>query len=190
MRVDPGGRPGVLHGNRTYLLMNSDGQINEAHSISAASTIRARARAFLAQGRRPREYLSATDTEALMLSIVPKLEASFRRRTRHALAKVSTRTPEPKDHLMVMTLWRGDKDICGCGASGGSALIAGRARRLGLGILSSAIHRLFPATRLFEAGPRGEKEWLQFIGSIVSSCWAHERAPGKRCARAARWMPK
>jgi tryptophan synthase beta chain len=111
-----GGRPGVLHGNRTYLLMNEDGQILEGHSISAGLDY---------PGVGPEHswlhdvgrvtYLAATDEEALaafqLLSrlegIIPALEPA------HALAKVIELAPKrPKDHLMVMNLCgRGDKDI-------------------------------------------------------------------------------
>jgi tryptophan synthase beta chain len=111
-----GGRPGVLHGNRTYLLQDADGQIAEAHSISAGLDY---------PGIGPEHswlhdvgrvtYLSATDEEALaafqLLSklegIIPALEPA------HALAKVVEIAPKkPKDHLMVMNLCgRGDKDI-------------------------------------------------------------------------------
>ncbi|HVY56564.1 MAG TPA: tryptophan synthase subunit beta, partial [Xanthobacteraceae bacterium] len=111
-----GGRPGVLHGNRTYLLMDDDGQIKDAHSISAGldypgigpehSWLRDVGRVT---------YLSATDDEALaafqLLSklegIIPALEPA------HALAKVIELAPRKlKDHLMVVNLsGRGDKDI-------------------------------------------------------------------------------
>src|SRR4249919_3925399 len=111
-----GGRPGVLHGNRTYLLMNEDGQINEAHSISAGLDY---------PGIGPEHswlhdvgrvtFLSATDDEALhafaLLSklegIIPALEPA------HAIAKVLELAPrKPKDHLMVVNLsGRGDKDL-------------------------------------------------------------------------------
>ena len=111
-----GGRPGVLHGNRTYLLMNDDGQIQDAHSISAGLDY---------PGIGPEHswlhdvgrvtYLSATDDEALaafqlcckLEGIIPALEPA------HALAKVIELAPEkPQDHLMVMNLCgRGDKDI-------------------------------------------------------------------------------
>ena len=111
-----GGRPGVLHGNRTYLLMNEDGQINEAHSISAGLDY---------PGIGPEHswlndvgrvtFLSATDDEALnafqLLSklegIIPALEPA------HAIAKVLELAPQkPKDHLMVVNLsGRGDKDL-------------------------------------------------------------------------------
>jgi tryptophan synthase beta chain len=111
-----GGRPGVLHGNRTYLLMNDDGQIQDAHSISAGLDY---------PGIGPEHswlhdvgrvtYLSATDDEALaafqlccrLEGIIPALEPA------HALAKVIELAPtKPRDHLMVMNLCgRGDKDI-------------------------------------------------------------------------------
>jgi tryptophan synthase beta chain len=111
-----GGRPGVLHGNRTYLLMNSDGQINEAHSISAGLDYPGIGpeHSWLKDVGRV-NYLSATDTEALdafqlcskLEGIIPALEPA------HALAKVLELAPQkPKDHLMVMNLCgRGDKDI-------------------------------------------------------------------------------
>ena len=111
-----GGRPGVLHGNRTYLLMDDDGQINEAHSISAGLVYPGIGpeHAWLHETGRVK-YLSATDDEALaafqLLSrlegIIPALEPA------HALAKVIELAPgKPKDHLMVVNLsGRGDKDI-------------------------------------------------------------------------------
>src|SRR6202790_4613502 len=111
-----GGRPGVLHGNRTYLLMNQDGQINEAHSISAGLDYPGIGpeHAWLNDVERIK-YLSATDDEALdafqLLSklegIIPALEPA------HAIAKVLELAPKkPKDHLMVVNLsGRGDKDI-------------------------------------------------------------------------------
>jgi tryptophan synthase beta chain len=111
-----GGRPGVLHGNRTYLLQNEDGQINDAHSISAGLDYPGIGpeHAWLHYMKRVK-YVSATDKEALeafqLLSklegIIPALEPS------HALAYVSKIAPKlPKDHLIVMNLCgRGDKDI-------------------------------------------------------------------------------
>jgi tryptophan synthase beta chain len=111
-----GGRPGVLHGNRTYLLQNEDGQINDAHSISAGLDYPGIGpeHAWLHDMKRVK-YVSATDKEALdafqLLSklegIIPALEPS------HALAYVSKIAPKlPKDHLIVMNLCgRGDKDI-------------------------------------------------------------------------------
>ena len=111
-----GGRPGVLHGNRTYLLMDEDGQIKEAHSISAGLDYPGIGpeHAWLAdQGRV--KFLSATDEEALeafqlcskLEGIIPALEPA------HALAKVAELAPnKPKDHLMVLNLsGRGDKDL-------------------------------------------------------------------------------
>jgi tryptophan synthase beta chain len=111
-----GGRPGVLHGNRTYLLQNEDGQINDAHSISAGLDYPGIGpeHAWLHDMKRV-TYVSATDKEALaafqLLSklegIIPALEPA------HALAYVSKLAPKlPKDHLLVMNLCgRGDKDI-------------------------------------------------------------------------------
>jgi tryptophan synthase beta chain len=111
-----GGRPGVLHGNRTYLLMDDDGQINEAHSISAGLDYPGIGpeHAWLNDLGRV-QYLSATDAEALnafqlcckLEGIIPALEPA------HALAKVLELAPQkPKDHLMVMNMCgRGDKDI-------------------------------------------------------------------------------
>jgi tryptophan synthase beta chain len=111
-----GGRPGVLHGNRTYLLMDEDGQIEEAHSISAGLDYPGIGpeHAWLHDVGRV-TYLSATDEEALkafelccrLEGIIPALEPA------HALAKVLELAPrKPKDHLMVMNLCgRGDKDI-------------------------------------------------------------------------------
>ncbi len=111
-----GGRPGILHGNRTYLLMNDDGQITEAHSISAGLDYPGIGpeHAWLNDVGRV-NYLSATDQEALdafqlcceLEGIIPALEPS------HALAKVVELAPDrPKDHLMVMNMCgRGDKDI-------------------------------------------------------------------------------
>ncbi len=111
-----GGRPGVLHGNRTYLLMDEDGQINEGHSISAGLDYPGIGpeHAWLRDVGRV-TYLSATDKECLaafqlcckLEGIIPALEPA------HALAKVIDLAPTlPKDHLMVMNLCgRGDKDI-------------------------------------------------------------------------------
>jgi tryptophan synthase beta chain len=111
-----GGRPGVLHGNRTYLLMNEDGQINEAHSISAGLDYPGVGpeHAWLNDVGRI-TFLSATDDEALaafqLLSklegIIPALEPA------HAIAKVLDLAPtKPANHLMVVNLsGRGDKDL-------------------------------------------------------------------------------
>ena len=111
-----GGRPGVLHGNRTYLLMDEDGQIQDAHSISAGLDYPGIGpeHSWLHDTGRV-TYLSATDDEALeafqLLSrlegIIPALEPA------HAIAKVMELAPKrPKDHLMVVNLsGRGDKDM-------------------------------------------------------------------------------
>ncbi len=111
-----GGRPGVLHGNRTYLLMDEDGQINEGHSISAGLDYPGIGpeHAWLRDVGRV-TYLSATDKEALeafqlcckLEGIIPALEPA------HALAAVMKLAPtKPRDHLLVMNLCgRGDKDI-------------------------------------------------------------------------------
>ncbi|MGZ9086567.1 MAG: tryptophan synthase subunit beta [Rhodoplanes sp.] len=111
-----GGRPGVLHGNRTYLLMDEDGQIKEAHSISAGLDYPGVGpeHAWLNDIKRV-TYLSATDEEALaafrlcsrLEGIIPALEPA------HALAKaMELAQTRPKDHLMVINLsGRGDKDL-------------------------------------------------------------------------------
>ncbi|MGI9374418.1 MAG: tryptophan synthase subunit beta [Hyphomicrobiales bacterium] len=111
-----GGEPGVLHGNRTYLLQNDDGQIQDAHSISAGldypgigpehSWLRDTGRV---------EYVSITDGEALdafqvctqQEGIIPALEPA------HALAHVAKIAPElDKDKIILMNLCgRGDKDV-------------------------------------------------------------------------------
>ena len=115
-----GGKPGVLHGNRTYLLMDADGQINEAHSISAGLDYPGIGpeHAWLHDIGRVK-YLSATDKEALaafqlcsrLEGIIPALEPA------HALARVADLAPKkPKDHLMVVNLsGRGDKDLASFG---------------------------------------------------------------------------
>ncbi|MDO8876641.1 MAG: tryptophan synthase subunit beta, partial [Pseudolabrys sp.] len=111
-----GGRPGVLHGNRTYLLMDADGQITEAHSISAGLDYPGIGpeHAWLNDMGRVK-FLSATDDEAVAAfqlcsaieGIIPALEPA------HALARVMDLAPtKPKDHLMVVNLsGRGDKDL-------------------------------------------------------------------------------
>jgi tryptophan synthase beta chain len=111
-----GGRPGVLHGNRTYLLMNDDGQIEEAHSISAGLDYPGIGpeHAWLHELGRVK-FLAATDAEAVaafqlcsrLEGIIPALEPA------HALARVIDLARErPKDHLMVVNLsGRGDKDL-------------------------------------------------------------------------------
>ena len=111
-----GGRAGVLHGNRTYLLMDDDGQIEEAHSISAGLDypVIGPEHAWLNDMGRV-QFLSATDDEAVeafrlcskLEGIIPALESA------HALAKVpEIAAKKSKDHLMVVNLsGRGDKDL-------------------------------------------------------------------------------
>jgi tryptophan synthase beta chain len=111
-----GGVPGVLHGNRTYLLQDDDGQIIDAHSISAGLDYPGIGpeHAWLNDNGRV-SYVSITDDEALaafqlctrMEGIIPALEPA------HALAHVAKIAPTlPKDHLLVMNMCgRGDKDI-------------------------------------------------------------------------------
>lgn len=116
-----GGRPGVLHGNRTYLLMDGDGQIRDAHSISAGLDYPGVGpeHAWLNDVGRV-TYLNATDDEAVaalqlcsrLEGIIPALEAA------HALAKVLDLAPtKSRDHLMVVNLsGRGDKDLASVAA--------------------------------------------------------------------------
>ena len=111
-----GGTPGVLHGNRTFLLQDPDGQILEGHSISAGLDYPGVGpeHAWLCQTGRVK-YVSATDQEALkalqfctlMEGIIPALEPA------HALAHVMKLAPTlSKDKLIVMNLCgRGDKDL-------------------------------------------------------------------------------
>ncbi len=111
-----GGRPGVLHGNKTYLLQDPDGQIIDAHSISAGLDYPGIGpeHAFLHDTGRA-EYVSATDEEALaafqlcssLEGIIPALEPA------HALARTGELAREiGKGGLIVMNLCgRGDKDI-------------------------------------------------------------------------------
>jgi tryptophan synthase beta chain len=106
----------VLHGNRTYLLMDADGQIEEAHSISAGLDYPGIGpeHAWLNDIKRV-QYLSATDAEAVaafelcsrLEGIIPALEPA------HAIARVLDLAPgKPADHLMVVNLsGRGDKDL-------------------------------------------------------------------------------
>ena len=110
------GKPGVLHGNRTYLLQTDDGQIKEAHSISAGLDYPGIGpeHAWLNDSGRV-SYVSATDDEALdafqlcskLEGIIPALEPS------HALAHVARIAGDlPRDHILLMNLCgRGDKDI-------------------------------------------------------------------------------
>jgi tryptophan synthase beta chain len=111
-----GGRPGVLHGNRTYLLQDEDGQILEGFSISAGLDYPGIGpeHSWLHDTGRA-EYVAITDAEALEAfqlcceteGIIPALEPS------HALAHVAKMAPDlPRDHIICMNMCgRGDKDI-------------------------------------------------------------------------------
>ena len=111
-----GGRPGVLHGNRTYLLQDEDGQILEGYSISAGLDYPGIGpeHSWLRDSGRV-DYVAATDREALdafqlctrLEGIIPALEPA------HALAQVVKMAPElDKDHIIVMNMCgRGDKDV-------------------------------------------------------------------------------
>ena len=110
------GAPGVLHGNRTYLLQDGDGQINEGHSLAAGLDYPGVGpeHAWLRDSGRV-EYVSVTDSEALdafqlcsrIEGIIPALEPA------HALAHVGRIAGAlPRDHLLVMNMCgRGDKDV-------------------------------------------------------------------------------
>jgi tryptophan synthase beta chain len=110
------GSPGVLHGNRTYLLQDDNGQIIETHSVSAGLDYPGVGpeHAWLHDIGRA-EYVSATDDEALKAfhhlcraeGIIPALESS------HALAYAMKLAPtmRPDQHLLVNLSGRGDKDI-------------------------------------------------------------------------------
>ena len=111
-----GGKPGILHGNKTYLLQSQDGQIDEAHSISAGLDYPGIGpeHSFLFEEKRV-EYMSATDKEAIeafqyccnLEGIIPALEPS------HALAVLKKIAKQySKDKIVVMNMCgRGDKDI-------------------------------------------------------------------------------
>ncbi|MCK2184025.1 tryptophan synthase subunit beta [Halomonas getboli] len=111
-----GGSPGVLHGNRTFLLQSAEGQITDAHSISAGLDYPGIGpeHAWLHEIGRA-EYVAVTDDEALdafktlcrLEGIIPALESS------HAIAHAIKLAPTlPEDHVMVLNLsGRGDKDM-------------------------------------------------------------------------------
>jgi tryptophan synthase beta chain len=110
------GSPGVLHGNRTYLLQDDNGQITETHSISAGLDYPGVGpeHAYLKDIGRA-EYVGITDAEALSAfhrlcrteGIIPALESS------HAVAYAMqlAATMRPDQHLLVNLSGRGDKDI-------------------------------------------------------------------------------
>ena len=111
-----GGKPGILHGNKTYLLQSDDGQIDEAHSISAGLDYPGIGpeHSYLFEQKRV-QYMSATDKEAIeafqyccnLEGIIPALEPS------HALAVLKKIAKNySKDKIVVMNMCgRGDKDI-------------------------------------------------------------------------------
>ena len=111
-----GGKPGILHGNKTYLLQSQDGQIDEAHSISAGLDYPGIGpeHSYLFEQKRV-QYMSATDKEAIeafqyccnLEGIIPALEPS------HALAVLKKIAKKySKDKIVVMNMCgRGDKDI-------------------------------------------------------------------------------
>ena len=111
-----GGKPGVLHGNKTYLLQSNDGQIDEAHSISAGLDYPGIGpeHSYLFEKKRVK-YMSATDKEAIeafkyccnLEGIIPALEPS------HALAVLKNIAKNyNKEKIIVMNMCgRGDKDI-------------------------------------------------------------------------------
>jgi tryptophan synthase beta chain len=111
-----GGAPGILHGNRTYLLQDEDGQITEAHSISAGLDYPGIGpeHSWLHESGRV-EYLPVTDQQALdafqlcckLEGIIPALESS------HALAALEAKAREMRDDqiIVVNVSGRGDKDI-------------------------------------------------------------------------------
>ncbi len=110
------GRPGVLHGNRTYLLQDANGQISEAHSIAAGLDYPGIGpeHAWLKDMGRV-DYVAVTDAEALeafqlssrLEGIIPALEPA------HALAHVTKIAPRlAPEHIIVMNMCgRGDKDV-------------------------------------------------------------------------------
>ena len=111
-----GGKPGILHGNKTYLLQSQDGQIDEAHSISAGLDYPGIGpeHSYLFEQKRV-QYMSATDKEAIeafqyccnLEGIIPALEPS------HALGVLKKIAKQySKDKIVVMNMCgRGDKDI-------------------------------------------------------------------------------
>ncbi len=111
-----GGRAGILHGNKTYLLQDEDGQIDDAHSISAGLDYPGIGpeHAFLHEAGRV-QYISATDDEALdafklcarLEGIIPALEPS------HALARALDVAAEmDRDEILLLNMCgRGDKDV-------------------------------------------------------------------------------
>ena len=122
-----GGSPGILHGNKTYLLQDEDGQIDEAHSISAGLDYPGIGpeHAWLYEAGRV-SYEPITDTEALeafhqtcaLEGIIPALESA------HALAAAAKHAPQMnKDEILIVNLsGRGDKDVGTVAAAMGETL--------------------------------------------------------------------
>jgi len=122
------GTPGVLHGNRTYLLQDANGQIHETHSVSAGLDYPGVGpeHAWLRDSKRA-QYVAITDTEALQAfhdlcrleGIIPALESS------HALAHAAKLAPTlSRDAIMLVNLsGRGDKDMHTVAARAGIALL-------------------------------------------------------------------
>ena len=120
-----GGTPGVLHGNRTYLLQDENGQVAETHSISAGLDYPGVGpeHAYLADIGRA-EYVGITDDEALVAfhrlcrteGIIPALESA------HAVAQAMKMAPSMRSdqHLLVNLSGRGDKDMATVAAQSGA----------------------------------------------------------------------
>jgi tryptophan synthase beta chain len=121
------GKPGVLHGNRTYLLQDANGQITETHSVSAGLDYPGVGpeHAWLKDSKRA-EYVAVTDDEALAAfhelcrseGIIPALESA------HAVAQAMKMAPSmPKDAILLVNLsGRGDKDMHTVAERGGRKL--------------------------------------------------------------------
>jgi tryptophan synthase beta chain len=122
-----GGRPGVLHGNRTYLLQDANGQITETHSVSAGLDYPGVGpeHAWLKDSKRA-EYVAITDEEALAAfhelcraeGIIPALESA------HAVAQAMKMAPSlSRDAILLVNLsGRGDKDMHTVAERGGRKL--------------------------------------------------------------------
>ncbi len=121
------GKPGVLHGNRTYVMADEDGQILSTHSVSAGLDYPGVGpeHAYLKEAGRV-SYVNATDEEALIAfhevtkteGIMPALESS------HALAyaKKLAHTLKDERHIVVNLSGRGDKDVATVAAMEGLSL--------------------------------------------------------------------
>jgi tryptophan synthase beta chain len=121
------GKPGVLHGNRTYLLQDANGQITETHSVSAGLDYPGVGpeHAWLKDSKRA-EYVAVTDDEALKAfhelcrseGIIPALESA------HAVAQAMKMAPQmPREAILLVNLsGRGDKDMHTVAERAGKAL--------------------------------------------------------------------